>query len=481
MIVERRSKKNFRDNVQHSYGYQENETKGFRFRALNNRNLNQELPEWDMADLRRNKGKEILIVNKQSKESSYRYNGRLEMNSKNKGKSKELGPKLGQVRLLEDLITLGQARSLLDQLGQQATAQKLLVGGNNSTGNLTAKGYSCGHLIGGPLLHNDRPSVNLSTPNSSMEGRSTDEVVVEDLGYCGLSFTWQKGGTFVRDLVSSDRRWNLNLFHVWLPEDVIHRIISIAPPHLDSGSNKRLLTNWECTRRGISQSNSCSVYGHEFEDMINVLRNCPAAKDDSRVTWSYLFGLIVWRIWKNNNLFIFQNIFWSATEVVEVSISWAHQFEYYFSVYKNNIPNLNPINIFDNIWVLLSTNSVVVREIGYAATGGAVRDGDGNWIMGFSRYLGVCSLFKAEVWGILDGILILLNKGYRRAIIQNDNLEVVQALTDVRLEDLGIIVLRRTQRIMRAKGQWRINHISIEQKLVADRLAKLSLNWKSAL
>ncbi|MBA0646242.1 hypothetical protein Goklo_014219 [Gossypium klotzschianum] len=202
---------------------------------------------------------------------------------------------------------------------------------------------------------------------------------------------------------------------------------------------------------------------------------------DSRVTWSYLFGLIVWRIWKNNNLFIFQNIFWSATEVVEVSISWAHQFEYYFSVYKNNIPNLNPINIFDNIWVLLSTNSVVVREIGYAATGGAVRDGDGNWIMGFSRYLGVCSLFKAEVWGILDGILILLNKGYRRAIIQNDNLEVVQALTDVRLEDLGIIVLRRTQRIMRAKGQWRINHISIEQKLVADRLAKLSLNWKSAL
>ncbi|MBA0611137.1 hypothetical protein Godav_011841 [Gossypium davidsonii] len=412
MIVERRSKKNFRDNVQHSYGYQENETKGFRFRALNNRNLNQELPEWDMADLRRNKGKEILIVNKQSKESSYRYNGRLEMNSKNKGKSKELGPKLGQVRLLENLITLGQARSLLDQLGQQATAQKLLVGGNNSTGNLTAKGYSCGHLIGGPLLHNDRPSVNLSTPNSSMEGRSTDEVVVEDLGYCGLSFTWQKGGTFVRDLVSSDRRWNLNLFHVWLPEDVIHRIISIAPPHLDSGSNKRLLTNWECTRRGISQSNSCSVYGHEFEDMINVLRNCPAAKD---------------------------------------------------------------------VWMHVLPNQLKQREIGYAATGGAVRDGDGNWIMGFSRYLGVCSLFKAEVWGILDGILILLNKGYRRAIIQNDNLEVVQALTDVRLEDLGIIVLRRTQRIMRAKGQWRINHISIEQKLVADRLAKLSLNWKSAL
>ncbi|MBA0736957.1 hypothetical protein Gogos_010443 [Gossypium gossypioides] len=80
-------------------------------------------------------------------------------------------------------------------------------------------------------------------------------------------------------------------------------------------------------------------------------------------------------------------------------------------------------------------------------------------------------------WKLDHGIQLIL----RRAIIQTDNLEVVQALTYVELEDLGIIVFRRTQRIMRAKGQWRINHISIEQNLEADRLAKLSLNWKSTL
>ncbi|MBA0788141.1 hypothetical protein Gotri_000191 [Gossypium trilobum] len=28
------------------------------------------------------------------------------------------------------------------------------------------------------------------------------------------------------------------LFHVWLSEDVIYRIISIPPPHLDSGADK---------------------------------------------------------------------------------------------------------------------------------------------------------------------------------------------------------------------------------------------------
>ncbi|MBA0591402.1 hypothetical protein Gorai_020080 [Gossypium raimondii] len=82
--------------------------------------------------------------------------------------------------------------------------------------------------------------------------------------------------------------------------------------------------------------------------------------------------------------------------------------------------------------------------------------------MGFSRYLGVCSPFEAKVWGILDGIVILLNKGYRRTIIQTNNLEVAHALTNLGLEDPGITVLRKTQRIMKFEGQWRINHIPRE-------------------
>ncbi|MBA0817274.1 hypothetical protein Gohar_001854, partial [Gossypium harknessii] len=101
--------------------------------------------------------------------------------------------------------------------------------------------------------------------------------------------------------------------------------------------------------------------------------------------------------------------------------------------------------------------------------------------MGFTRFLGVCSPFEAEVWSILNGFLILLNKGYRRAIILTDNLEVAQILTDLDLEDSGITMLRRTQRIMRAEGMWKIKHIPRIRNLVVDRLAKLSLSWKSSL
>lgn len=100
---------------------------------------------------------------------------------------------------------------------------------------------------------------------------------------------------------------------------------------------------------------------------------------------------------------------------------------------------------------------------------------------GIQPFLGVCSPFEAEVWGILDGILILLNKGFRRIIILIDNLEVAQNLSALNLEDSGIVVLRRTQRVMQSEGEWKIEHIPRNLNLVADSLAKLSLNWKSNL
>ncbi|MBA0616518.1 hypothetical protein Godav_016560, partial [Gossypium davidsonii] len=77
-------------------------------------------------------------------------------------------------------------------------------------------------------------------------------------------------------------------------------------------------------------------------------------------------------------------------------------------------------------WVFLFTDGAVARDSGYAAIGGVARDRVGDWIMGFNRFLGMCSPFEAEVWAILDGILILLNKGYKRITIMTDNLEVAQ-------------------------------------------------------
>ncbi|MBA0677857.1 hypothetical protein Goari_019242, partial [Gossypium aridum] len=164
------------------------------------------------------------------------------------------------------------------------------------------------------------------------------------------------------------------------------------------------------------------------------------------------------------------------SEVVKVSNCWGCHCDSHVGDHIKNKQGSNLTVNSDDTWVYLSTNGAVARDSGYAATGGVARDQDGNWIVGFNRFLGVCSPFEAEVWGILVGILILFNKGYRRIIIVTDNLEVAQILTDMDLEDLGITVLRRTNRILQSERGWMIKHILRNQNLVADRLAKLSFS-----
>ncbi|MBA0726513.1 hypothetical protein Golax_002336, partial [Gossypium laxum] len=71
----------------------------------------------------------------------------------------------------------------------------------------------------------------------------------------------------------------------------------------------------------------------------------------------------------------------------------------------------------------------MARDSRNASAGDVVCDSIDNWVLRFNCYLGRCTSFEAELSGILDGLLILLNKGYKRATIQTNNLKVVRALT----------------------------------------------------
>ncbi|XP_052477154.1 uncharacterized protein LOC105797534 [Gossypium raimondii] len=227
-----------------------------------------------------------------------------------------------------------------------------------------------------------------------------------------------------RKMVNLDGSWNLELFRVWVTEDVINRITSIPPPHPDSDSDKVI---WARSMSGVfSVRNTYWSLKEDFWNSQDEHRKInwkyPGPQRDSILTWSCLFGLISWRIWKNRNLFIFQRISWTTFEVVKVSSCWARQYESHLGDHNSNNQSSNSTNNLDDTWEYLSTGGVVARESGYAATGGVAHDHDGNWIVRFTRFLGVCSPFEAEVWGILNGILIVLNKGYRWIIIMTDNL-----------------------------------------------------------
>ncbi|KAH1083253.1 hypothetical protein J1N35_023014 [Gossypium stocksii] len=229
----------------------------------------------------------------------------------------------------------------------------------------------------------------------------------------------------VRDFINPNKGWNLDLFRVWLPEEVICKIISIPPPLPEPNPNRviwaksssgafsiriaywalkehswnpsneqwktiwkylgpqrvrvflwlaiqqRFFTNSERVRKGIGQSKSCVLCGCVFEDLAHALRDCPFAKD----VWLCIL----------------------PEEIKQSSSCWAQQYELRVSPNQRNDQCPNPANILDSIWVSLSTDGAVTRDTGYAASGGVARDHEGNWIMGFTHFLGVCSPFEAEV------------------------------------------------------------------------------------
>ncbi|MBA0723493.1 hypothetical protein Golax_004069, partial [Gossypium laxum] len=42
-------------------------------------------------------------------------------------------------------------------------------------------------------------------------------------------------------------------------------------------------------------------------------------------SWACLFGILIWRLWKNSNLLIFEGHSWSSREIVNNALCWATQ------------------------------------------------------------------------------------------------------------------------------------------------------------
>ncbi|MBA0768016.1 hypothetical protein Gotri_016861, partial [Gossypium trilobum] len=99
-------------------------------------------------------------------------------------------------------------------------------------------------------------------------------------------------------------------------------------------------------------------------------------------------------------------------------------------------------------WVLLNSDGIVKLDLGIGAAGEVVCDSNGDWIFGYDRNLGQCSVFDAELWGILDGLMLLQKQCYKKVVIQFDNLQVVKAIQDNLLEDSNLVLIKRIQQVL---------------------------------
>ncbi|KAK5771112.1 hypothetical protein PVK06_047287 [Gossypium arboreum] len=113
--------------------------------------------------------------------------------------------------------------------------------------------------------------------------------------------------------------------------------------------------------------------------------------------------------------------------------------------------------------------------------GGVIRDNKGEWILGYNRFLGECSIAIAELWGVLDGLLILQKQGYDEVIIQSNNIENVISINDNKMGDSKNSLIRRIQQVLAFEKKWSLNYAPRDTNQVADALAKRALSSTESL
>ena len=97
-------------------------------------------------------------------------------------------------------------------------------------------------------------------------------------------------------------------------------------------------------------------------------------------------------------------------------------------------------------WVKLNTDGPC-KGGNIAGCGGIIRGSDGEWIGGFAKFIGYCSAFVAELWGVLEGLRYVRRMGYTTVELNVDCVSVEkiikEGVTDNRLGRALINKIRR--------------------------------------
>ena len=116
----------------------------------------------------------------------------------------------------------------------------------------------------------------------------------------------------------------------------------------------------------------------------------------SQSPWNIVFLFAIWMIWKQRNKLIFQNsnpnlnlaihIFSQAGDFYWCAADWKKTHNFTMKCIRWERPKSD--------WRKLNMDGSFVGNLGVVGGGGVIRDETGNWVVGFSRNIGVLQVLK---------------------------------------------------------------------------------------
>ncbi|GAU35983.1 hypothetical protein TSUD_207870 [Trifolium subterraneum] len=117
-----------------------------------------------------------------------------------------------------------------------------------------------------------------------------------------------------------------------------------------------------------------------------------------------------------------------------------------------------------------------------AGCGGLLRNSSGHWLGGFSRHLGRCNAYLAELWGVFDGLTFAYDKGFKKIVLHVDSNVVVQTLQSDRDGSVvGWRLIQEIQRLLVMDWEVRICHSYRESNACVDALANLGCDHEPGM
>ncbi|MBA0733991.1 hypothetical protein Gogos_017945 [Gossypium gossypioides] len=168
-----------------------------------------------------------------------------------------------------------------------------------------------------------------------------------------------------------------------LPDHVIQHIMDIPPPHPSEGLDK--ITWCHTSSENFLVKNAYKVLKEDvWKSKDEKWKSNNSTIHEGGTNWACLFGVLIWRLWKNRNLYIFQGSFWISREIIKVLYCWAKHF---VSAFRDESKGC--YESFSKEWnfgnrVLINIDGAVQLDSGNVAAGGVVWDENGDWIFGYN-------------------------------------------------------------------------------------------------
>ncbi|CAN1131022.1 Putative ribonuclease H protein At1g65750, partial [Linum perenne] len=121
----------------------------------------------------------------------------------------------------------------------------------------------------------------------------------------------------------------------------------------------------------------------------------------------------------------------------------------------------------------LNTDGSRYTSLGSTASGGLIRNDHGQFVSAFTANMGDCSITRAEMGAIVQGMKLAWNLGIRKLLVQSDSKAAIAILQNKETNHQHAILVSEFRELFSRRWDVSLAHVFREANFCADYLANL--------